>query len=80
MAWEVCAALVDPTGSITVSMVLLWVDCVVPDGTGGLVAIPNALAPFEVAAFGLGGGRVISGSCFLFLNCIHNTNQQYQRF
>jgi len=80
MAWEVCAALVDPTGSIMVFMVLLWVDCVVPYGIGGLVAVPDALAAFEAAAFGLGGGRVISGSCFLFLNCIHNTNQQYQWF
>jgi len=80
MAWEVFVALVDPTGSITVSMVLLWVDCVVPDGTSGLVVDPDALAAFEATAFGLGGGRVILGSCFLFLNCIHNTNQQYQRF
>jgi len=80
MAWEVCAALVDHTGSITVSMVLLCVKCVVPDGTGGLVVVPDTLATFEAAAFRLGGGRVISGSCFLFLNCIHNTNQQYQWF
>ena len=62
MAWDVCAALVDPTGSITVSTVLLWVDCVVPDGTGGLVVVPDALATFEAAAFGLGEGRVILGS------------------
>jgi len=78
MAWEVCAALVIPTGSITVSTVLLWVDCVVPDGPGGLVAVPDALAAFEAAMFGLGGGRVISGNCFLFLNCIHNKDRQYQ--
>ena len=75
MAWEVCADLVDPTGSITVSTVLLWVDCVVPDGPGRLVVVPDALVAFEAAAFRLGGGRVILGSCFLFLNCIHNTNQ-----
>jgi len=80
MAWEVCADLVDPTGSITVSTVLLWVDCVVPDGPDGLVAVPDALAAFEASVFGFGGGHVISGSCFLFLNCIHNTNQQYQQF
>jgi len=80
MAREVCAALVVPTGSITVSMVLLWVDCVVPDGPGGLVVVQDALAAFEAAVFGFGGGRVISGNCFLFLNCIHNTNRQYQQF
>jgi len=71
-------ALVVPTGSITVSTVLLCVDCVVPDGPGGLVAVPDALAAFEAVVFGLGWGRVISGNCFLFLNCIHNTDRQYQ--
>jgi len=78
MAWEVCAALVVPTGSITVSTVLLWVDCVLPDGPGGLVVVLDALATFEDAVFGLGGGRVISGNCFLFLNCIHNTDRLHQ--
>ena len=80
MAWEVGAALVVPTGSITVSTVLLWVGCVVLDGPGGLVVVPDALAAFEATMFLLGGERVISGNCFLFLNCIHSTDRQYQQF
>ena len=57
MAWEVCAALVVPTGSITVSTVLLWVDYVVPDCPGGLVVVSDALATVEDAVFGWGGTR-----------------------
>ncbi|KEH16488.1 transmembrane protein, putative [Medicago truncatula] len=46
------------------------------DAPGGLVVVPDALAALVATALGMGGGHVISGSSFLFLNRIHNANQQ----
>jgi hypothetical protein len=70
-------AIVDPTGSITVCVVLLGINYVPLDDTGGLVAVPDELATFDAAVLETGRGRAISGSSFLFLNSIHNTNRQH---
>jgi hypothetical protein len=70
-------AIVDPTGSITVCMILFGIDCVPLDDTGVLVVVPDELAAFDAVVFGTEEGRVISGSSFLFLNSIHNANQQH---
>jgi hypothetical protein len=59
-------------------MVLVGTACVPPDDVGGdVVVVPDELAAFDPAVFGMGGGRVISGSTFLFLNNMHNANQQH---
>jgi len=42
---------------------------------GGLVTTPDVLVAFVAPMPWF--GRVISGSCFLFLKRIHNTNQQF---
>jgi hypothetical protein len=60
-------------------MVLVRIACVPLGDAGGLVVVvPEELAAFDAAASGLEGGRTISGSCFLLLKSIHNTNQQYK--
>ncbi|XP_039683830.1 uncharacterized protein [Medicago truncatula] len=64
-------------GSITGAVVLVGLGWVAPGGTGGLVVVPDAVAAFDAAAPGTGGGRVISGSCFLFLKRMHNADQQF---
>jgi hypothetical protein len=60
-------------------MVLVGIACV-PLGDAGrlVVVVPDELAAFDAAVSGLGGGRTISGSFFLLLKSIHNTNQQYK--
>ncbi len=52
-----------------------WIVCVSFCEFGGLVPMPDVLVTLAapVPLF----GRVISGSCFLFLRRIHNTNQQF---
>jgi hypothetical protein len=70
-------AIVDPTVSNIVVVVLLGIACVPPDDVGGLVDVPHALAAFDSTVFGMGGGRTISGSCFLLLKSMHNAHQLY---
>jgi hypothetical protein len=67
------------TGSNTGAMVLVGIACVPLGDAGGLVVVvADELAAFDAAVSGLEGGRTISGSCFLLLKSIHNTNQQYK--
>jgi hypothetical protein len=70
--------IVDSTVSNAVIVVLFGIACVPPDDEEGLVVVPDEPAAFDAAVLGLGGGRTISGSFFLLLKSIHNTNQQYK--